>query len=370
MKVCGSCEQEREDFEKHSRICNSCRYEIRKCRQCEEWKEPKKFGKGRLQCYACESRKNCERLTPEQREERLNKKRAYTKKRRANTEHRKAHNARTLAYIKKKREEEGIYFKINKEFNRDRNRAKGISMEEVAHRYFSNKLRSAIHADASVGAVIPSYYENVYLPRHGNAHKRDPKKQLISVLNRIVKSKLAEGGDATDAEVMAWYQEHDKVWKNPRITVAERFRLRYNLDEEFKTKEKERSRAQRLLNKKQPVNSYQERRYQRQEVQSDCSVTQSTIYKILSSRKTCHYCGERLTKENRSLDHMQPLAKGGLHSVANLTVCCRACNAKKNNKDFLAWLQLLEPRYAESALNYYQTKQGDPLQMSLFEPAS
>lgn len=70
----------------------------------------------------------------------------------------------------------------------------------------------------------------------------------------------------------------------------------------------------------------------------DGTVTLLTLTDLVDRTTTCPYCKALLTTENRSLDHMQPLTKGGRHSISNLMPCCRACNSRKGNKDFSDWL--------------------------------
>jgi 5-methylcytosine-specific restriction endonuclease McrA len=44
----------------------------------------------------------------------------------------------------------------------------------------------------------------------------------------------------------------------------------------------------------------------------------------------CAYCLKRLTKKNRSLDHLIPLTRGGGNTLDNLVPACRRCNQRKN----------------------------------------
>jgi hypothetical protein len=49
---------------------------------------------------------------------------------------------------------------------------------------------------------------------------------------------------------------------------------------------------------------------------------------------TCQYCGNKVTKDNATLDHYVPQSKNGNHSKANLRTCCLLCNAIKSGKLF------------------------------------
>ena len=61
--------------------------------------------------------------------------------------------------------------------------------------------------------------------------------------------------------------------------------------------------------------------------------------------KPCPYCGERMERglagsRAPSRDHRLPTSRGGMHTIANLIVCCRRCNECKGSLDeeeFNAW---------------------------------
>ncbi|MBS1841842.1 MAG: HNH endonuclease [Acidobacteria bacterium] len=55
----------------------------------------------------------------------------------------------------------------------------------------------------------------------------------------------------------------------------------------------------------------------------------------------CFYCLRRLTKWNRCLDHVVPMAQSGRNSYRNLVSCCHDCNSRKAERsaeEFLRWL--------------------------------
>ena len=49
---------------------------------------------------------------------------------------------------------------------------------------------------------------------------------------------------------------------------------------------------------------------------------------------TCQYCGEKVTRDNATLDHYIPQSNGGTHAKANLRTCCLICNGIKSGKSF------------------------------------
>lgn len=53
----------------------------------------------------------------------------------------------------------------------------------------------------------------------------------------------------------------------------------------------------------------------------------------------CHYCSKQLTRFSATLDHIQPVSKGGDNSFENLVTACLHCNSERGNKpvmDFIA----------------------------------
>jgi hypothetical protein len=48
----------------------------------------------------------------------------------------------------------------------------------------------------------------------------------------------------------------------------------------------------------------------------------------------CHYCGEKVTEENATLDHLTPQCKGGKHTKENLKTSCLVCNSIKSGKTY------------------------------------
>jgi 5-methylcytosine-specific restriction endonuclease McrA len=62
----------------------------------------------------------------------------------------------------------------------------------------------------------------------------------------------------------------------------------------------------------------------------------------------CHYCGKRFPASQLTMDHVVPLARGGVSSPGNLVPACSACNRDK---------KLRTP--AEDALRALEAARGD-----------
>ena len=46
---------------------------------------------------------------------------------------------------------------------------------------------------------------------------------------------------------------------------------------------------------------------------------------------TCQYCITKYEKEKLSIDHLVPVALGGVHEIRNYVTCCRSCNSSKRH---------------------------------------
>lgn len=51
-----------------------------------------------------------------------------------------------------------------------------------------------------------------------------------------------------------------------------------------------------------------------------------------SAKKVCYWCGVKC-EQGYTVDHYEPLAKGGKHEADNLVIACRSCNCRKSCKD-------------------------------------
>jgi hypothetical protein len=48
----------------------------------------------------------------------------------------------------------------------------------------------------------------------------------------------------------------------------------------------------------------------------------------------CHYCGDKVTEKNATIDHLHPQSKGGKNDRENLVACCLMCNSLKSGKTY------------------------------------
>jgi 5-methylcytosine-specific restriction protein A len=56
----------------------------------------------------------------------------------------------------------------------------------------------------------------------------------------------------------------------------------------------------------------------------------------------CHYCRCRVGRENLTMDHVVPLARGGRSSKGNLVPACKECNNRKKYLLPVEWEEYLK----------------------------
>lgn len=61
----------------------------------------------------------------------------------------------------------------------------------------------------------------------------------------------------------------------------------------------------------------------------------------------CHYCGQKFSPEELTMDHVIPIARGGTSSKNNLVTACKECNNAKKQKLSNAWTNLESGEKAE-----------------------
>lgn len=71
----------------------------------------------------------------------------------------------------------------------------------------------------------------------------------------------------------------------------------------------------------------------------DGTLDKKTVGNLFGSFRNCPCCGVNMKRNDKHLDHIIPLSKGGKHSVSNAMILCSDCNLKKSNKDLSDWLK-------------------------------
>ena len=113
-------------------------------------------------------------------------------------------------------------------------------------------------------------------------------------------------------------------WRSKAVKAAQEWKKR-NPEKvaEHRRKYREKHREQRL------EEQYQRRIRKRLGVSAG-SISPSAIAQLLNAAKRCPDCKCILTSDNRSVDHIYPLSRGGLHTLFNVRIVCRSCNSRKH----------------------------------------
>lgn len=208
---------------------------------------------------------------------------------------------------------------------RQRNRERYLELrrEESARRRARKKAKQGIF-DAHVQA---------WKRRQLELKKRSVKYSAHVTAFNVFKKTASDG----------WHARHWKKigqpWRNPRLTPAQKFRIQYALDAGYRLYHINKAgwRRDALLERNDGTINFRA---------------------LLKERKTCPYCGCKITRENAVADHMDPLKHGGNNSQHNLTICCRDCNTRKSGRPFAEWLDMLTPERRTAARRWYVHKQG------------
>lgn len=64
----------------------------------------------------------------------------------------------------------------------------------------------------------------------------------------------------------------------------------------------------------------------------DGTVTDDFLIQLLR-KDLCYWCGRYVNIENRTIEHVVELSRGGPHSASNLTMACLSCNSSRKNKN-------------------------------------
>lgn len=72
------------------------------------------------------------------------------------------------------------------------------------------------------------------------------------------------------------------------------------------------------------------------------------ILRVYAKAKTseplaCHWCKALTGPEDRHVDHIQPLSRGGNHTAKNLCICCASCNSRKHDRTTAEFLAVIGP---------------------------
>ena len=67
------------------------------------------------------------------------------------------------------------------------------------------------------------------------------------------------------------------------------------------------------------------------------SLTIAEINELFAAAKRCTYCDRPLKSREKTLDHVQPISRGGQHERSNAVIACSFCNTSKGARTLDEW---------------------------------
>lgn len=64
---------------------------------------------------------------------------------------------------------------------------------------------------------------------------------------------------------------------------------------------------------------------------SDDGTVSDEFLKLIYSTKECYYCKNEILPDDRTIEHLIPLSRGGLHTATNIVMSCFTCNSSKRD---------------------------------------
>jgi 5-methylcytosine-specific restriction endonuclease McrA len=288
-------------------------------------------------------------------------------------------------FVKDPRKAGGITslcFPCNRDRQTQKRREKGMRPNEdiLAEKRYGRKYRDQLAAQFGLDT------EKFYLSEIGECghdYQGTGLTLRYCVNFKCVKCSALYHKDYSEKYVLKDKIRYQKWLKNPRLSPtvldlvqkeARRYfwENRYWLDEEYRKRcrKKYKERYQKNIQKERNrVRAYKyahpekrdewnKNRLERVDRQSDGSVSVRFVNDLINKSQKCPYCLAKMAEHEKTLDHIIPIAKGGLHSAINIIVCCRTCNFQKRDLSFPEWLGRLSSKGQASARKMYRQKYG------------
>ncbi len=93
------------------------------------------------------------------------------------------------------------------------------------------------------------------------------------------------------------------------------------------------------------VRLYGETRQERIAAMCDGTATAEAIRTAKAAASRCAYCDCPFEDAQKQMDHMVALCHGGEHSLSNIVIVCRPCNARKASLTYAQWIERVEPEH-------------------------
>lgn len=137
--------------------------------------------------------------------------------------------------------------------------------------------------------------------------------------------------------------------KERRMRSNQRATERYHSDDAYRDLVKEKQRLRHIERPWVMLARKHRRDAKIAGVMSDGSVTAQALKDMWISTEECLYCGIKLSRWNKSVEHMHPMSRGGYHAVGNVVIVCSACNERKRQRWFDEWIELINEPHRSHA---------------------
>lgn len=143
--------------------------------------------------------------------------------------------------------------------------------------------------------------------------------------------------EANAALQAAWYERQKlKLAKRSEAERKAYLAKRAEISKRYRVRHAERLKAQRLDNIEQARHDKRRHEATRRRRGSGKISRDEWMAVVAEAGSCCFYCGAAV--EKITIDHIIPLAKGGVNKAANLVGACTKCNASKAAADPIEWI--------------------------------
>jgi 5-methylcytosine-specific restriction endonuclease McrA len=172
---------------------------------------------------------------------------------------------------------------------------------------------------------------------HRKQREADPAAWLASNAARQKKRRQVDA-DRVRAEERALYRRNAAARRARQLSYHHKRQAQdgdaYRADKRRWTET--RIRKSREAHQQRGVAHIQRTRARGLDVPGDGVPTKNWLAIVAASLGLCAYCNARPAK--LTMDHVEPIARGGWHDTSNVVAACDFCNKSKGTKSLLAWL--------------------------------
>lgn len=160
---------------------------------------------------------------------------------------------------------------------------------------------------------------------------------------RITKEWREKNPERANAAIADWRSRNMERYLSKTVPAAKKYKAenKERLDIARLARYQENKRLGRLPKKKEMTRRQLDVHAERQRVRrfNKRSVGRVSMAEWLDIKDSylgmCIYCG---TKENLTMEHIEPLSRGGLNVYNNVAPACMTCNSSKKAKPLVVWL--------------------------------